>query len=168
MLMPRGGRPLVSASVTPAACRSRDAAIACSVSTLSCVTSVPSTSASSSFICFALMTRNPSFQMTGYAKRSGWLDDGDLEVNAFPAVLLRPEHGEADDALAAQAAVRQIEDIDAEAGRDRRAVENSIPVVGRPVHPHGLQKFQPQDPARRDAVDLRGLPPDDRRRRRRV
>ena len=45
MLMPRGGRPLVMASAMPASCSSRAAAFAASVSTLSSVTSVPSTSA---------------------------------------------------------------------------------------------------------------------------
>jgi hypothetical protein len=56
--MPRGGRPLVIAKITPASRKSRTAAMASSVSTFPCVTSVPSTSASSS-LTVAFVTASP-------------------------------------------------------------------------------------------------------------
>ena len=48
--MPRGGRPLVTANLMPAVSRAATALTARSVSTLSLVTTVPSTSASSNDI----------------------------------------------------------------------------------------------------------------------
>src|SRR5882724_761776 len=45
MAMPRGGRPLVTLNAIPASCSRKTASAARFVSTFSCVTSVPSTSA---------------------------------------------------------------------------------------------------------------------------
>src|SRR5579872_1135968 len=59
MSMPRGGRPLVMAKRMPTSPRRRTAACARSVSTLSSVTRVPSTSASTSEILSAPGARSP-------------------------------------------------------------------------------------------------------------
>src|SRR6185437_15709979 len=165
MLMPRGGRPLVSASVMPASCNSRVAATAWSVNTLSCVTSVPSTSASSSRTsAFSFVIDGPSVQVGRWrSRRAG---DPDLVIGSFPAVLPWPEHGESNNGSVRQPFRRQIENIQAETGRDGVAVGNGFPVVGRPADPRLIQTFQPQHAARSDAVDSRGRSPRDRRRRR--
>ncbi len=55
--MPRGGRPLVIAKITPASCSLCAASTARLVSTLSWVTSVPSTSASISLTAGELIRR---------------------------------------------------------------------------------------------------------------
>src|SRR6266436_4268279 len=53
MAMPRGGRPLVTLNWIPASCSRKTASVARFVSTFSCVTSVPSTSAITMRIGFA-------------------------------------------------------------------------------------------------------------------
>ncbi len=75
--MPRGGRPLVIAKPMPAPCRACTAAAARRVSTLSAVTSVPSTSASTSEIFNVLW----SFSIT----RGLGLGDGGLRIRAIAA-----------------------------------------------------------------------------------
>src|ERR1700744_705137 len=168
MLMPRGGRPLVKASVTPALRNSCAAAIACSVSTLSCVTSVPSTSASSSLICRCSLIVSDPFPKMCWKRSSRRAGDRDLEISAFPAILFRPEDGETNNAIMRRFCDRQIAKIHADAGRDGWAVCRRHPVVGRPVDQRLLAKFQPQRPSRPNTVDFRSELPDDRRRRRRI